>query len=176
MPFPIGHAAIGFATHSVVSNDTGRLNKWKTALFIIVLSNLPDIDMIFGLILKGNGSAFHRGPTHSILFALVMAFMASGGSKFWSQIPAINFKTCFLLIFSHVIADRFLTTAPVSFFWPFEVSWSNGNTGLSEVIQSVIIDAREDIWILFVCTGIIMLVTNFRRSGLRNWGIKGLRD
>jgi hypothetical protein len=84
MPLPIGHSAIGFATHSLISNDKASFNKWHMAIFIIILSNLPDMDVLFGLILQNNGSAFHRGPTHSILFALIMGYIASKSSKIWS--------------------------------------------------------------------------------------------
>jgi membrane-bound metal-dependent hydrolase YbcI (DUF457 family) len=163
MPLPLGHAAIGFATHSIITNDKGHLNKWKVAIFVVILSNLPDIDILFGLMLQNNGSAFHRGPTHSILFALILGFLASKSWKLWSQIPRIKFKTCFMLILSHVIADYFLTNSPVSFYWPIEVSWSTGNSGWGHIFHTVLFDAIEDIGILFVCTLIIMSVIVFRR-------------
>jgi inner membrane protein len=129
MPLPLGHLAIGFATHCLISKNTDSVNQWKLAIFIIILSNLPDIDVLFGLILQSNGSTFHRGPTHSILFALIMGFAASKSSRLWSQIPVISFKICFFLILSHVVSDYFLTNSPVSSFWPLEVSWSTGNVG-----------------------------------------------
>ena len=163
MPLPLGHSAIGFAVHSIISNDKGSFNKWKVAIFIVILSNLPDIDILFGLTLQNNGSAFHRGPTHSILFALILGFLASKSWKLWSQIPMINFKTSFLLILSHVIADYFLTNSPVSFYWPIEVSWSTGNSGWNHVLHTVLFDAVEDIGILIVCNLILMSVIVFRR-------------
>ena len=89
MPLPIGHSAIGFATHSLISNDKANFNKWHMAIFIILFSNLPDMDVLFGLILQNNGSAFHRGPTHSILFAFIMGYIASKSSKIWSYIPVV---------------------------------------------------------------------------------------
>ena len=166
MPLPIGHSAIGFATHSLISNDKANFNKWHMAIFIIILSNLPDMDVLFGLILQNNGSAFHRGPTHSILFALIMGYIASKSSKIWSYIPVISFKSCFMLILSHVVADYFLTSSPVSFCWPFEVSFSSGNSGWSHVFHTILFDAAQDTGILFVCTFIIILVLIFRRHYL----------
>ena len=163
MPLPLGHAAIGFATHSLISNDHSRFNKWRVAIFIVILSNLPDLDVLLGLILQNNGSAFHRGPTHSIIFALIMGFAASRSSKFWSRIPMVSFKICFMLILSHVVADYFLTDSPVSFYWPFEVNWVSDSSGWSNVLHTVFFDAVEDAGILIVCTGIIMLATIFRR-------------
>ena len=163
MPLPIGHSAIGFATHSLISNDRANFNKWHMAIFIIILSNLPDIDVLFGLILQNNGSAFHRGPTHSILFAFIMGYVASKSSKVWSYIPKASFKTCFMLILSHVVADYFLTSSPVSFCWPIEVSFSTGNSGWSHVFHTVLFDAAQDTGILLVCTLIIILVLIFKR-------------
>lgn len=163
MPLPLGHSAIGFATHSLISNDKGCFNKWQLAIFIVILSNLPDIDVLLGLILQNNGSAFHRGPTHSILFALIMRFIASKSSKLWSHIPVISFKTCFMLILSHVAADNFLTNSPVSFYWPFEVSCSTGNIGWNQVIHTVFFDAVKDTGILLICICIITLVMIIRR-------------
>ena len=163
MPLPIGHSAIGFATHSLISNDRVNFNKWYMAIFIIILSNLPDMDVLFGLLLQNNGSAFHRGPTHSILFALIMGYIASKSSMICSYIPKVSFKTCFMLIFSHVVADYYLTSSPVSFCWPFEVSFSTGNSGWSHVFHTVFFDAAQDTGILFVCTSVIILVLIFKR-------------
>jgi membrane-bound metal-dependent hydrolase YbcI (DUF457 family) len=73
---PLGHSAIGFTTYCLISKSTSSFNQWKLAVFIIILSNLPDMDVLFGLILQNNGSAIHRGPTHSILFAFIMGFAA----------------------------------------------------------------------------------------------------
>jgi membrane-bound metal-dependent hydrolase YbcI (DUF457 family) len=163
MPLPLGYSAIGFATHCLISKNTSTFNQWKLAIFIIILSNLPDIDVLFGLILQSNGSAFHRGPTHSILFALTMGLAASKFSRLWSQIPVISFKICFFLILSHVVADYFLTNSPVSSFWPLEVSWSTGNFGWSQVLHTVFFNAMEDDGIVLICTIFIMAVMILRR-------------
>jgi inner membrane protein len=163
MPLPLGHSAIGFAAHSLISNDESSFSKLRVAILIIILSNLPDIDVLFGLILQNNGSAFHRGPTHSILFALIMGFAVSKSSKLWSQIPEISFKSGFMLILSHVVADHFLTGSPVSFYWPFEVSWSTGNSGWGNVLHTVFLDAVEDTGILAVCIVVMMSAMIFKR-------------
>jgi membrane-bound metal-dependent hydrolase YbcI (DUF457 family) len=163
MPLPLGHSAIGFATHCLISKNTTSVNRWKLAIFIIILSNLPDIDVLFGLILQGNGSAFHRGPTHSILFALIMGFAVSKFSKLCSQIPVISFKICFFLILSHVVADYFLTNSPVSSFWPLDVSWSTGNYGWIQVLHTVFFNAMEDAGIVIICSIVILVIMILRR-------------
>ena len=102
MPLPLGHAAIGFAVNDFCSNESVP-NRLTLALFIVILANLPDIDFLFGLLLQGNGNAYHRGPTHSLLFALLFGFVASNAWRLWSRIPRINFKNGFFLVFSSPI-------------------------------------------------------------------------
>ena len=157
MPLPLGHSAIGFVTHTVISDNKNRFSNWKLALFIIILSNLPDIDVLFGLILHNNGSVYHRGPTHSILFAAIMGLVVCKSSKLSSKLPTISFRVSFCLILSHIAADYFFTDSPVSFFWPLDVSWSTGNSGWGQVLHTVFFDAIEDSGILILCTVFIVV-------------------
>ena len=162
MPLPLGHTAAGLAIHDVYAKGRSPLGLWKTLAFVIVLTNLPDIDVLVGLIVHGNGNFFHRGPTHSLLFALIMAFLISNSWRCWSRIPKVNFLFCFLLILSHVVADAVLTAAPVSFWWPLELNLSTGYSGWREVIQSVLFGAFRDLGIIVV-SGMIILINRLVR-------------
>ncbi len=148
MPLPLGHTAIGLASYEFSSNNNDALSRLKIFIFITILANLPDFDVILGLLLKGNGNVFHRGPTHSLAFALIMGFFASRAWRFSSLIPRLKFGVCFLIIFSHVLADFFFTTAPVSFFWPFEVSWSSGFSSWGDVLSSILFKGFQDLSII----------------------------
>ena len=68
MPLPLGHAAIGLATHKLIFRNGSVTNNMVLAVFVTVLANLPDIDVLIGLLLRGNGMAFHRGSAHSFLW------------------------------------------------------------------------------------------------------------
>ena len=70
MPLPMGHTAIGLATYELSVNNNSALNRLKIIIFLAIFTNLSDLDVIVGLIIKWNGNAFHRGPTHSLVFAL----------------------------------------------------------------------------------------------------------
>jgi membrane-bound metal-dependent hydrolase YbcI (DUF457 family) len=131
--------------------------------FLIILSNLPDIDILIGLIFSGNGNAFHRGPTHSLIFALIAGFLASCVSRRWSSIPTLKYSICTLIVLSHVVADFFLTSAPVSFFWPLEVNLVGGYRGWADVVNSVLLKSFQDLGIVVVCGLILMLNVLFRR-------------
>lgn len=157
MPLPIGHAAIGFMTYSFCNRNESLYTQWKALLGILILSNLPDIDVVLGIILTGNGNIFHRGPTHSLIFALVGGFLAYRICRWWSQLPKLSFRICFLLILSHILADSLFTNSPVSFFWPLNVNWSPGHSGLGDVVHSVLFENDRDVSIMIVCASLILL-------------------
>ena len=82
MPLPLGHAFIGAATYELCLDNNSIFRQWQVALFTMVLANLPDLDIFIGLVFRGNGNAFHRGPTHSLLFVLIMGYFASNLWKY----------------------------------------------------------------------------------------------
>ncbi len=163
MPLPLGHSAIGLATHDVSTTDTA-LTKWKLLIFVSLLANLPDVDVLVGLLLRDNGAAFHRGPTHSLLFALAMGWIASWlGKNRPNIIPRLSFGVCFLVVFSHVLSDLFLTTAPVSLLWPLESNWSLGYAGWTDVLNSVFLRAFQDGGIILTCALLILAKQTLRK-------------
>lgn len=150
MPLPLGHMTIGFAAHEISCKNSTICPWWKTAVFIGILANLPDVDVLIGLLFRGNGWAFHRGPTHSLVFALLTACLASRAWKTWSHVPKISFVSCFLVIVSHVIADSLIGSSAVSLFWPFEISWATGHIGWGGVVSSVFLDSLNEADIIMV--------------------------
>lgn len=157
MPLPLGHTAIGFATYEFSENKESAPYTLRTVLFIMILASLPDVDVLFGLILSGNGSAFHRGPTHSLLFAVGSGLLVSKAWKWWPFIPRISFMTGFFVVLSHVLGDMLFTASSVSLLWPIEVYWSSGHTGWKDVVASVLNRSFQDIGIILTCTVLILL-------------------
>ena len=168
MSLPIGHATIGFTAYTLFCGNGMSLGRWKGPLGILILSNLPDVDVVIGIILQGNGSAFHRGPTHSLIFALIAGFLASRVWDLWSELPRLTFRICFMLILSHILADAVFTTSPVSFFWPVTVNWSGGHSGLTQVVNLVLFGNHQDVTLIFGCAFVLLLhrilFVRFRRS------------
>ena len=154
MPLPLGHTAIGWAAYRTVqpasSDPCGHPNRsrWLQLCFVTILANLPDVDVIYGLVMYGNGDAVHRGPTHSLLFAIAAGFFASRLWRVWHRIPRLGFGLCFGLVFSHVAADMLLTASPVSLFWPLEIYFSDGHNDLSQVLYIVFSRSIQDTGIL----------------------------
>lgn len=157
MPLPLGHAALGWAAYETVQGSTSRDSRptFRSSVapiaFATVLANLPDLDVLFGLIFYGNGSTLHRGPTHSLLFALLAGFLASKLWRVWRYIPRFSFGLCFMIIFSHVVADMLLTSAPVSMLWPLEIYFSQGHNGWGQIVHMVLFQSVRDAGLVLAC-------------------------
>jgi len=164
MPLPIGHATIGFTAYDLFCRNGSNSDRWKVLPGIVILSNLPDVDVVLGIIFQGNGSAFHRGPTHSLLFAFISGFLAFRVWKLWSPRSGVNFRVCFITILSHILADSVFTTSPVSFFWPLMVNWSGGHSGLRHVVNLVLFGNYQDVTIILGCAFLILLYRTLRES------------
>ncbi len=147
MPLPLGHAVVGLATFKTVDRVEIR-PVWILLAMITVLANLPDIDVVMGLMARGNGNLFHRGPTHSLLFALASGWLASRAWRINRHIPRLSFPTCSSIVFSHILADMAFTSAPVSLLWPFEVHWSGGTSDWGQVVHAIVFESVEDIGIV----------------------------
>ncbi|MDO8413851.1 MAG: metal-dependent hydrolase, partial [Gallionellaceae bacterium] len=91
------------------------------------LANLPDIDFLIGYIVAADVHAFHQGPTHSVLFAVIAGCMAA---LIWRRNLSWGLSaTVFTLtILSHDLVDIF--TGPmlglhpsygVPLLWPFYI-------------------------------------------------------
>jgi membrane-bound metal-dependent hydrolase YbcI (DUF457 family) len=151
MPFPLGHTAIGLAAYETLESTDQRRSRWGTLLFITLLANLPDLDVVLGLLLQGNGSLFHRGPSHSLLFAILAGYAAARLGRVWGRIPRLGFPLCFSIVFSHVAADMLFTTTPVSLLWPFQLYWSTGISSWETVVQAVFYQGIQDGGIILSC-------------------------
>ncbi len=165
MPLPLGHAAVGLAVNELFSSETSASERLKAAALVTVLSNLPDVDVILGLILKWNGSAFHRGPTHSLVFAVVLGILASQVWRVWTAFPKMSALASASIIFSHLVADLLFTNAPVSLIWPLEVSYTTGQTGWGEVVRTVACDGWQDTGTILVAA-VFFVAVRFAKSRL----------
>ncbi len=102
----------------------GRKNSipWRLLFLGMFLSVAPDFDSIafkFGIPYESQWG--HRGFTHSIVFAIVVALVCSRFSKSFLAKPKTVFLFSFLSMLSHSLLDA-LTNGGlgVALFWPFD--------------------------------------------------------
>ena len=85
MSSPIAHVLGAMTAYRTLSPLTpGDAPQGRKALFLVgVLALVPDLDIAWGWI-QGSGTIFHRGFTHSVLFALILAVL---GNIIWYKSP-----------------------------------------------------------------------------------------
>jgi membrane-bound metal-dependent hydrolase YbcI (DUF457 family) len=116
MPLPIAHGLFGASVVAAVLPAPISKRYAKPMLFGAFLANTPDFD--FALVFLLNSDKWHRGFTHSMMFALlmVMMFVAYRGRREFREALAYG-----LAFASHCVLD-FVTTKKgggVELFFPF---------------------------------------------------------
>ncbi|WP_183579630.1 metal-dependent hydrolase [Mucilaginibacter sp. X5P1] len=87
----ITHIALGACVGEILLSK--KLGK-KALLWGIIAQNLPDIDTVPGLFMRGDRALlFHRGITHSLFFALVIGLLLAWLAKNIHRKPNISFAT-----------------------------------------------------------------------------------
>lgn len=109
MASPVGHAAVGIATASVVARVSGAPDSAALWLGALVASGLPDLDVVAVVL---GSRRWHRNATHSLLVAagLILAGSAVLG---WLQValtPGLLVAWATALV-SHPLLDV-CTTGP----------------------------------------------------------------
>lgn len=78
MPSPVGHSLAGLCGYFLARHRaSGKLSKPQLLIGSILLSNLPDFDMVPGLLLFGEPARFHRQASHSFITAVVVGAIVS---------------------------------------------------------------------------------------------------
>jgi len=117
MPSPIGHTLAGCAI-ALALIPPEMPHAWEVWAWCLLSANLPDLDFIPGL-LAGKPRTFHRGPSHSIMAALVASGLVAALAT-WSSMPWLTqVGLMFLAYGSHVGLDYFTPGRGVLLTWPF---------------------------------------------------------
>ena len=116
MPLPIAHSLVGASIAALWRPKVSLSRDWKTLAFAGFLAVTPDFD--FAFVWGWHWWGFHRGPTHSIIFAAcaVMIALAIFGTSYLRDV--LMYGSALL---SHGLLDFATTTygGGVKLFWPF---------------------------------------------------------
>ena len=116
MPSPIGHTLAGCAVGlALIPSQMPQV--WEAWAWCLIGANLPDVDFIPGF-LTGSPRTFHRGPSHSLMAAVVVAGLGVSLLT-WLSIPWLTRAgLIFLAYTSHVGLDYFTPGRGVLLGWP----------------------------------------------------------
>ena len=149
--FAVGHMALAY----LIGKPTARALKQNLNMpLILVLSIIPDIDILFGK------DGIHRGPTHSIIVALLV-FIPAFVLYRKKAIPY------FLALASHSAIADFIIGGKLMLLWPLTTQ----KYGLPEFGINISITSPTNIaleWTLFVAATIIMYKTKDLNTFLQN--------
>jgi inner membrane protein len=118
MPSPVAHSLIGASLVAAVLPRTGRPRYWVPLAAGALLANAADLDFLLVVLFRSR--AWHRGFTHSLVFALAVflcLLVALGRAR---AREAVAFGLAYA---SHVLLD-FATTREgggLELLWPFSV-------------------------------------------------------
>jgi membrane-bound metal-dependent hydrolase YbcI (DUF457 family) len=121
MASPVAHSIAALAIHEGL--DWRR--RWAVIAGFILLANLADFDSLVSLVFTGDHNTWHRGPSHSVVFCLLVA---GGLAAVWRIGTGYlqRFALFFALLASHLAID-FVTGPRVGavkaygqeLLWPF---------------------------------------------------------
>jgi inner membrane protein len=106
MSSPIACSLAGYAVNNffVTANKRERLS---LILLSIFMANAADLDFLPGL-LVGNPPLYHRGITHSLVFAFIFSIGIAGAYSIIRKKPFFAiFSLCFISYLTHLIIDFF---------------------------------------------------------------------
>ncbi len=120
MPSSIGHLIAGSSIGYAFYNGKKDYKYW---LIIILLSVIPDIDVLFYDWGVYSPVFSHRGITHSLLFAFILSFMFMVilRQKIFSKASLLTFLVFVLVASSHPLLDAMTNGGSgIGLFLPFD--------------------------------------------------------
>ena len=148
--FAIGHMGIAYL---LGKTSAGILRVKFNLPLILVLSVLPDIDILFDFILKTD---IHRGPTHSIISA-ILVFVPFFILYKQKAVPY------FIALISHSLIADFLIGGQLLLLWPLSTREFGFFNIKIDSLANVVLE-----FTLFVITLIAMVKTRDLLQFLRN--------
>lgn len=120
MATPVGHVLAGVAAGTAASGGRTVLGPWRDLALFAVVSLLPDLDFLPGLLLSGG--PWHQGPTHSLLAAGVVAVLAGLWGRSYGHGWLLAWCAAVVYV-SHLTLDYLAadTLPPIGIpaLWPF---------------------------------------------------------
>ena len=118
---PVGHSLVGYGILAHRS-ELGIQTRWVMLINVVLISNLPDVDFLFGWA-AGNPNQYHHLWTHSLAFVLITGGLYGLGYGLFTRKNGLRVGAVVsAVVFSHLVLDYFSkdTRVPqgMPVFWP----------------------------------------------------------
>jgi inner membrane protein len=187
MPTSVAHILGGYAALEAGSPPQQRRGIYFL-LFVVVASNLPDLDFLPGYLI-GNEGLFHRGASHSILAAIIVA--GGLGLALGSRLGGFRAVAGWTLLAygSHIVLDMVVPDPSgkgggVALLWPFlgtevatpipglsildPIRWFEGHELQAGFLRALL--SLDGLRIFLVDAALVMPLVPLA------WGVRSLRD
>ena len=189
MPLPLAHSLAGAAIYKGLDAD-GRFRAWKRLLLAVVIANLPDLDLVPGILVGEPNRYHHVGFAHSVIFAalaaVVVGFVAAAIGRSWPtwcnrlSAGAGTALMVGLLVGSHILLDTlnrdFRAPSGPPIFWPLynggvqiypwfiDVAKLSGEGSVVDFVISVLTvhNLYALLWEIATLVPVVLLVTWWR--------------
>ncbi len=171
MPTLFTHPAVPLA----LGLGLGRRTISRRLLLVgVALSILPDVDVVaFLFSIPYSAALGHRGFTHSLMFAAVVALFGAVLLRRYQErfVPALVFL--FVAAVSHGVLDAFTNGGlGITFFWPFSLERYFAPVHMIEVSplsasrlfspRGVTVLLSEFLWVWLPCIGLYIVLAAYR--------------
>ncbi len=119
MPLPLAHALCGTIVVAALRSTVSLRNDWKPMALGAALAVIPDFDVVFLWVMRW-GNDWHRGFTHSFVFAAAASFVACVLMR--TRLPEQRLAYGLAAV-SHCFLDFFTSKSRdgVELLWPFSM-------------------------------------------------------
>ncbi|MEB3281157.1 MAG: metal-dependent hydrolase [Lyngbya sp.] len=185
MPSPVGHSLAGVCGYILAQPHIPKRHRLSVLFASVFIANAPDLDILVGIVLRGEPGIFHRQATHSLIVAILIGLLTaliarSVKLKEWNWLGLWTGG----VYTSHIFLDLMVADDALPFgvqaFWPFTADYfifpltifggfNYGGSGLFGFLFSLftfqnLIFILQEIVILAPCIWLTWLWEKYRRK------------
>ncbi|MGF1480878.1 MAG: metal-dependent hydrolase [Cyanophyceae cyanobacterium] len=116
MPSPLAHSVSGYVLSTFLPVSLRQHSKWLPFFYPVFVASAADLDFIPQLL---TGAAYHRGLTHSLIFAVAFSTLCGLCLNFKKLSTRRLSLFTFILYSSHLLLDFFSAGRGIKLFFPF---------------------------------------------------------
>lgn len=117
----IGHALTGVISKQRIKTELQPEKERLLYILAAAAALLPDLDVLFFILIRPDGMLPHRGFSHSLLFAVLAAALLTALTRKAFPVPRLRLFLVYLVpLLAHLALDYLMGAGPrVPFFAPF---------------------------------------------------------